>query len=118
MKLIIDRFSNNSNIYSFEFGPDFDISIGFWRIERQDDETMAEIDKIITKSVELKFCVLYIKHPFLLEQCEQPGYSSSNLWKGITEITFRKKLRDYFALRLLHRRHPVELYEFGRRLFV
>jgi len=117
MKLIIDRFSTNKKVYSFEFGPSFDISIGYWEIEKHDAKTMAEIDKIVTGSAELKFCVLYIKHPFLVEQYYEQDNISANIWRGMTEITFRKQLRDYFALRLIHRRDNVELIEIGKRLF-
>ena len=112
MKLIIDRCCNISNFYSFSFGIDFDVLIFHeeFYLPSINKEEMSKIDKIITGSAELKFCVMYIKHPLLLETPTDPDLF-------ITEKTYRTVLRDYFALRLIHRKFKVELYEFGKRLF-
>ena len=77
-------------------------------------EAMSEIDKIVTKSVELKFCVLYIKHPLLLENDTEDRIHNNFFFE---DVEARKMLRSYFALRLIHRRDNVELIEIGKRLF-
>jgi len=109
MKLIIDRSSTKKNIYSFGFGPEFDILVGQWNIQFiKCNETMAEIDRIITNSVDLKFCVLNLKHPLLIESTkdlERYGHD------------YKPILREYFALRLIYRRSEFQLIELGKRLF-
>jgi hypothetical protein len=115
MKLVIDRGSTKKGYYLFSFGVDYDISIFEEEIGMTgvDKEVMSEIDKIITGSVELKFCVLHLKHPLLLEELNEKtdihSFFSFGLAKNI--------LREYFALRLIHRRYTVELIEIGKRLF-
>ena len=120
MKLVVDRGRTKPNIYSIEFGPDFDILIlreEIW-MPSVSLEAMSEIDRIITKSAELKYCVMYMKHPLL-----QKSYGSEDLtnakgfFNTVEEHSYRSKIRHYFAMRLIHRRRPVELYEFGHRLF-
>jgi hypothetical protein len=116
MKLIIDRGSTRKDFYTIQFGPDFDIAIfidAIW-IGGTSKETLSEIDKIITKSAELKWCVLYIKHPLLLEHDNEVSKSPNGFF---VDENARHVLRSYFALRLIHRRHSVELIEIGRRLF-
>ena len=116
MKLIIDRGSTNKDFYTIQFGPDFDISIlvdSIW-IVGTSKETLSEIDRIVTLSAELKYCVLFIKHPLLVEHDNEEPKSSN---KFFVDGNARNVLRSYFALRLIHRRHPVELYEIGKRLF-
>jgi hypothetical protein len=108
MKLIIDRFSTKKNIYSFGFGPDFDILVAQWNIPFvKCKETMAEIDRLISNSIDLKFCVLNLKHPLLIE-------STKDLEKYGHD--YKPIIREYFALRLIYRRFPVELIEIGKRL--
>jgi hypothetical protein len=109
MKLIIDRCSTKRFIYSFGLGPDYDILVGQWNIPFvKCKETMSEIDRLITNSIDLKFCVLNLKHPLLIE-------SNNSLEKFGHD--YKPILREYFALRLIHRRFSVELIEVGKRLF-
>lgn len=118
MKLIIDRASSKKGFYSIQFGPDFDIFIfqeEIW-MSGVPFEAMSEIDRIVTGSVDLKFCVLYIKHPLLLENDTEDDRTRNYFF--FEDIKARKMLRSYFALRLIYRRHHVDLYEIGRRLFV
>jgi hypothetical protein len=120
MKLIIDRAQTKSGIYSVSFGPDFDILIfrEEFYLPSINKEIMSEVDRIITNSPNLVFCVTHIKHPLLIENCNPNDFSTrQGFFENIDEIIFRKKLRDYFAIRLIHRRYPVELYDFGKRLF-
>lgn len=120
MKLIIDRKSTITDFYTVDFGPDFDIFIGSWKIPTNliSPEALAEADRIITKSVELKWCVMYIKHPLLQKSYTDETQSFSTKFFINSDETFLKKpLREYFALRLFHRRFPCELIEIGRRLF-
>lgn len=78
-------------------------------------EIMAQVDKIVTNSPNKVFCVTHIKHPLLLKSY---GATLPEKYNNVKEeITFKQDLRHYFALRLQHRRYPVELYEFGKRLF-
>lgn len=115
MKLIIDRFCTKKDKYHFSFGVDYDISIfeeEIW-IHGVPKETMPEIDRLITGSIELKFCVLNLKHPLLLEP---PSNPLQHFW-WIGEDESYRKLREYFALRLIYRRSSVELIEIGKRLF-
>ena len=120
MKLIIDRAQTTKNIYSIEFGIDFDVLIGRWEINvltTKPDE-LSEVDRIITKSAELKYCVMYMKHPLLLKNYGDGDPTSSKAFRfQLEDYSYRAKLRNYFALRLTHRRRPVDLYEFGKRLF-
>jgi len=116
MKLVIDRGSTKKGYYHFSFGVDYDISIfeeEIW-MAGVSKETMVEIDKIITKSAELKWCVLYIKHPLLLEHDNEVSKSSNSFF---VDENARHILRSYFAIRLQHRRFPVDLIEIGKRLF-
>jgi len=117
MKLIIDRGMNKENFYSVEFGPDFDILIftAQFFIPSINKEDMVEVDKIITNSFDKVFCVLYLKHPLLMKDYSVSQSNKSFFLKDESE--FRNILRDYFAVRLKYRHYPVELYEFGRRLF-
>lgn len=112
MKLIIDRGIDKPAIYSFSFGMDFDVLIGSWDIYINSipKETMSDIDKIVTNSPDLVFCVTHIKHPLLLEG----KFSLNDDYYGYSSC---KDLREYFALRLIHRRYDLKLYEFGKRFF-
>jgi len=119
MKLIIDRSSTKKGYYHFSFGVDYDISIfeeEIW-MAGVSKETMVEIDKIITKSAELKWCVLYIKHPLLLESFELPDPTKKSIGNFFRDENVKHILRSYFAIRLQHRRFPVDLIEIGKRLF-
>jgi len=114
MILIVDRGSTKKDIYTYEFGVQQDVMIGSWDIYMNSipKETMADLDMIITKSPDLVFCVTHIKHPLLVE-----GRSNdSTIATDFLEVV-RRNLREYFALRLIHRRYPVKLYEFGKRIF-
>ncbi|MFW6272697.1 MAG: hypothetical protein ACOC2U_02820 [bacterium] len=112
MILYIDRGITERGLYRFDFGIDFDILIASYAIQMNTvREDMATIDKIVTNSPSLVFCVTHIKHPMLLEK------GSDSFPNGILKDFNRKKLRNYFALRLIHRRHEVKLYENGKRLF-
>lgn len=115
MILIIDRGCTKKDRYQFSFGVDYDVLIfekEIW-IPGIPRETMPEIDKLITGSIELKFCVLHLKHPLLLEPTSSPLQQS--WWLGEDESY--RKLREYFALRLIYRRFEIQLYEIGKRLF-
>lgn len=120
MKLLIDRGQNIHGIYSWSFGPDWDIMINKWNIPFCDDQTMATVDELVTNSPNLIFCVTHIKHPFLIDG-DSIGDGLTNTQRSIindvAEITFKQQLREYFATRLQHRRHEVILYDFGKRLF-
>lgn len=108
MKLIIDRMINQKGIYSVAFGPDFDVLIykeNFY-INIIPKEIMSDIDLIVTNSPNLIFCVLYIKHPVIMKD-----------YTIFTEEHYKIKIRTFFAIRLKYRKHPVELFEDGRRLF-
>jgi hypothetical protein len=115
MVLIIDRGSTKRQFYSIQFGVDFDTLIFSETIylKSLNKELISKIDRIVTKSVELKWCVMFIKHPLLLE------HNNEKIIKGeeFDESVVRQTLREYFAVRLQHRRFPVELYDIGKRLF-
>jgi len=123
MKMLIDRGSTEKDIYLVEYGVDWDIMVGVWRIPMNvvSKEAMAEADRIFTKSSELKFCVMYIKHPLLLKSYTQDTTQSlSNIWQSVVssdEKFLKEPLRSYFAIRLQHRKFPVDLTEIGKRLF-
>jgi hypothetical protein len=108
--LIIDRFSDKSQLYTVSFGVDSDVLIGSWIWHKSFEiskKEFAELDQIITESVSLVQCVLNIKHPLL-----QRGHAEKN------PPLYIRDLRDYFATRLKYRKFAVKLYEFGRRLYV
>jgi len=114
MKLIIDRGSTKKGFYSIQFGVDFDTLIfseKIW-ISGLNPKIISNIDMIVTKSAELKWCVLYIKHPLLLEHGDRPSTNSF-----FEDENARHTLREYFTVRLMHRRFSVDLYEIGKRLF-
>ena len=119
MKLVIDRNSTDKDFYIVDYGVDWDVMIGTWKIPSKfvTPEAMAEADRIITKSAELKWCVMYIKHPLLLKSYteEKP---LNTFWTDVDERFLKSQLRNYFAVRLKYRRFPVELTEIGKRLFV
>jgi len=119
MKLIIDRGSTDKDMYTVEFGPDFDVLIGTWSIwmKAVDKKTMAEADRIFTNSPNKVFCVTHIKHPLLLESYNEGPVTLQTFWPRVDDKMLRQPLREYFALRLIHRRYPVDLYEIGKRLF-
>jgi hypothetical protein len=119
VKLIIDRGSTIEGIYRVEYGVDFDVMIGYWDFHMQliNSKTMSEIDMIITKSVELKNCVLYMKHPLLLENTTEDFSDQKGFFNTFEEVSVRKNLRNFFAVRLTHRRYQVDLIDLGRRLF-
>lgn len=106
MILTIDRGSTRKGFYSFSFGVDYDICIfqDSFYIPSIDKQVMHQIDDIITTSHSLLKCVLNIKHPLLLQN------------NNIIESSSITVLRDYFAIRLIHRRFNVELIEIGKRL--
>jgi len=114
MKLIIDRSITKKGFYTIQFGPDFDIFIfqeEIW-MSGVPFEVMSEIDKIVTKSAELKFCVLYIKHKLLLD------YDENNLSNNFfIDNEYKQILRNYFAVRLTYRKYDVKLIEIGKKLF-
>lgn len=116
MKLIIDRGSTNKKFYTIGFGVDFDTLIfvdTVW-IGGVNPETLSEMDRIVTKSAELKWCVMLIKHPLLLENSNE----DSAISKFFVDENIRHTLREYFTIRLIHHRYHVELIEIGKRLFI
>jgi hypothetical protein len=120
MVLIVDRGSTENGIYSFSFGADFDVLINTWKfpIHGIDKEELSDVDKIITNSISLTFCVLYLKHPLLLKDYNSSNESFHNrFFNNLDDRIYKRKLREYFALRLIHRRFPILLTEFGNRLF-
>lgn len=118
MKLIIDRNRTDSEFYTIEFGPDFDILIFKERILTAaiHPETMAEIDKIVTRSVELKYCLMYIKHPLIMKNYN-PDKNTSKFWNMYAEQIFKQQIRNYFSIRMQYRKYNVELTDIGKRLF-
>jgi len=120
MKLIIDRFYEYKELYTVQFGMDYDVIIfkcdfpkSIFSIDTDDyAEVIKGIDKIITNSPNLVFCVTHIKHPLLLK-----NFKKQNPHWGTSIEDHKKKLRNFFAVRLKYRQHKVELIEFGRRLF-
>jgi len=121
MKLIIDRMSTDKDFYTIEFGLDFDVLIGSWKIYTKlvPAKALVDLDMIVTRSAELKWCVMYIKHPLLLKSYVQEESQSigSKVWNKSDEKYWKQPLREYFALRLQHRKYPVDLYDIGKRLF-
>ncbi len=115
MVLVIDRGIDKRGIYTYSLGIEFDVMIGSWDIyiNSVPKETMADLDMIITKSPDLVFCVTHIKHPLLLEGRSN---DSKTIDTDFLEVV-RRNLREYFALRLIHRRYELKLYEFGKRIF-
>ena len=114
MKLIIDRGNTKKGFYTIQFGPDFDIFIfeeSIW-MNGLSKEVISEIDRIVTGSVDLKFCVLHIKHELLLD------YEENNLSNNFfIDNEYKQILRNYFAVRLIYRKYDVELIEIGKKLF-
>jgi len=108
MKLIIDRFTRNESLYQIDFGVDYYILIGHWMFVKNlltFPEELTLLDKLVTNSPDLSFCVMNLKNPILLKD---------NNWHI---NTFRKDLRDFWTIRLKHRKSPIDLIEFGKRLF-
>ncbi len=124
MKLIIDRSSTERGIYSVDFGPDFDILVGSWKIVMKfiSPSTMSDIDYLFTNSTSKIFCITHIKHPLLMKSYNKPEQKSNqhnaSFWSKANEEIWCRPLREYFALRLIHRRYDIDLYELGKRLFV
>ena len=118
MKLIIDRGMTIKNIYTIEFGVDFDVMIFKSSIVMNtiSKDILAEADKIITKTSEMKYCVMYMKHPLLLNSYAKTEETTPKFWMSSGD-SLKQILRSYFAIRLKHRRYPVELYELGKRFF-
>lgn len=115
MILVVDRGSTKKGYYSFSFGVDYDVSIiqeSIW-MSGVGKEMMADIDKIITNSISLIFCVTHLKHPLIMESNDKPQNNHSFFSFGLA----RNILREYFTLRLIHRRSEVQLIEIGKRLF-
>jgi hypothetical protein len=117
--LIVDRGQTKKGIYTFEFGVEQDILIGRWEIYMNavKPDIMSQVDELVTNSPSKVFCVTHIKHPLLMEDYSDDLNTRSGFFGAVDEISIKKKLRNYFAVRLTYRRYPVELYDFGRRLF-
>jgi len=106
MVLVIDRGSTKIGYYTIQFGPTTDVFIfdkSIWMLTALNE--IPEVDRIVTLSAELKYCVMYMKHPLLIS-------NSNNILSYLTSV-----LREYFDIRMFYRQHEVTLYEFGKRLF-
>lgn len=116
MLLIIDRnvFVEGHSSYHVQFGVDYDIMIGVYNFVKSSflKKHLSELDKLITSSAKLKNCFLYIHHPLLMR-----NYQLSDCKRYTEDISFKNKLRNYWALRLKYRRCPIELIEYGSQLF-
>jgi len=116
MKLIINRGVSQKDIYQVSFGPDYDILIFDYSFPMNvvDTKVMKDIDYIVTNSPDLVFCVTHIKHPVLRKEYHTPNEQP---FFGRCDSVYKSQLRNYFAIRLRHRRQPVEVIDFGQRLF-
>lgn len=115
MKLIIDREVDRKHCYSVSFGIDYDILIGRWDFNtlsiHKDD--MAELDRLVTNSPDTVFCICNMKHPLLMKDFSEK--ESSGFFNN--DHSFKRKLRNFYAVRLRHRKYKVDLLEFGKKYY-
>lgn len=102
--------SPNEYLFCLFIGFSFSFSVGliFLLIYISGIKLYNFYDKL--KNPSKIFCVTHIKHPLLLE--DTAGKEIENYG-----LDYKRQLRNYFAVRLMHRKYEVELYEFGKRLF-